>query len=185
MRQLWRRLLVLLLVGTAGVVACLPGPARAVGEGGDEPEPRRLPARWRDDPAEYRRLKDEWKAFQKLPRARQERLRQIDEDLNDEPPAVRAQLWAVLYRYTAWLDRLDDKDRRLIESAPDPEKKLEIIKGLRETEWVSHLPKADRDQITAATPAERTALIEKFRKREHERRAQWQLAFRAQSEPVP
>src|SRR5581483_8941994 len=65
MRYPWRRLLMLLLMGTAGLVAWLPGPARAVGEGGDEPEPRRLPARWRDDPAEYRRLKDEWKAFQK------------------------------------------------------------------------------------------------------------------------
>jgi len=176
---------VLLLVGTAGLVACLPGPARAVGEGGDEPEPRRLPARWRDDPAEYRRLKDEWKAFQKLPKARQDRLRQIDEDLNDEPPAARARLWAVLFRYTAWLDRLDEKDRRQIESAPEPERKLEIIKGLREVEWVAHLPRADRERIEAAAPDRRTALIETFRKKEHERRTQWQTAFRTQIEPVP
>src|SRR5437879_3546907 len=107
MRFSWRHLLVLLLVGSSGLLACLPGPARAVGEGGDEAEPvRRLSARWRDDPVEYRRLKDEWKAFHKLPSREQERLRQIDEDLNDEPPAVRARLWAVLDRYTAWLERL-------------------------------------------------------------------------------
>jgi hypothetical protein len=184
MRYPWRRLLMLLLLGTAGLVAGLPGPVRAVGEGGDEPEPRRVPARWRDDPVEYRRLKDEWKAFQKLPKGRQDRLRQVDEELNDEPPAVRARLWAVLFRYTAWLDRLDEKDRRQIEEAPDAEKKLEIIKRLREAEWVAHLARADRDRIEAAAPAERAALIETFRKKEHERRAQWQTAFRAQSEPV-
>src|SRR5207253_11128558 len=84
MRYSWRHLLALLLVGAAGLLACVPGPARAVNEGGDEAEaPRRLPARWRDDPAEYRRLKDEWKAFQKLPDREQRRLRQIDEELND------------------------------------------------------------------------------------------------------
>src|SRR5262249_61339308 len=101
-------------------------------------------------PADSRRLKEEWKASQKLPRARQERLRQLDEALTDEPPAVRARLWAVLFRYTAWLDRLDEKDRRQIEAAPDAEKKLEIIKGLRETEWVAHLPKTDRELVEAA-----------------------------------
>ena len=69
MRYPWRHLLTLLLVGTAGIVACLPGPARAVGEAGDEPDPpRRLPVRYRDDPAERRRLKDEWEKFRKLPR---------------------------------------------------------------------------------------------------------------------
>jgi hypothetical protein len=183
MRDSWRRLLALLLVGAAGLAACLPGPARAVSEGGDEPEPpRRLPARYRDDRAEYRRLKDEWKAFQRLPQKQQERLRQIDDELNDEPPAARARLWAVLFRYTAWLERLDENDRRQVEAAPDPEKKLEVIRGLREAEWVAHLPRADREQIEAAVPAERAALVEKLRRQERERRAQWQAAFRAQGE---
>jgi hypothetical protein len=184
MRSSWRHLLALVLVGSAGLAACLPGPARAVGEGGDEPEPRRLPARWRDDPAEHRRLKDEWTAFHKLPKARRDRLRQIDEDLNDEPPASRARLWAVLFRYTAWLDRLDERDRRQIESAPDEASRLEIIKGLRQAEWVAHLPRAQREKIDAAAPADRTALIDKLRRLEHERRTQWQLAFRAQAEAM-
>ncbi|HKI36740.1 MAG TPA: hypothetical protein VKA46_33100 [Gemmataceae bacterium] len=186
MRFSWRHLLALLLIGAAGLLACLPGPARAVGEGGEEPEPsRRLPARWRDDPTEYRRLKDEWKAFHKLPRERQDRLRQIDEELNDEPPAVRARLWGVLDRYVVWLERLDEKDRREIESAPDPAKRLEIIKGLREREWVAHLPKTEREQIDQASPETRAKLIEQFRQKERHRRAEWQAALRLQDEVVP
>jgi hypothetical protein len=186
MRYPWRHLLTLLLVGTAGIVACLPGPARAVGEAGDEPEPpRRLPARYRDEPAERRRLKEEWEKFRKLPREQRERLRQVDEELNDEAPAARARLWAVLFRYTAWLERLDEKDRQQIESAPDAEKKLQVIKGLREAEWLAHLPRADREQIDAAAPADRPALIASLRKREHDKRNQWQLAFRMQGDAAP
>ncbi len=185
MRFTWRHLLAFFLVGSAGLLACVPGPARAVGEG-DEAEPsRRLPARWRDDPAEYRRLKEQWKAFQKLPKKQQERLRQIDEELNDEPPAVRARLWAVLDRYAAWLDRLDEKDRQQIESAPDTAKKLEVIKALREREWVAHLAKADRDRVEQAAPEERAKLIERLRQRERQRRQEWQAALRMQEEAVP
>jgi hypothetical protein len=185
MRFSWRHLLALLLAGAAGLLALVPGPARAVGEV-DESEPsRRLPARWRDDPAEYRRLKDQWKAFKKLPKKQQERLRQIDEELNDEPPAVRARLWAVLDRYAAWLERLDEKDRQQIESAPDATNKLEVIKSLREREWVAHLAKADRDRIDQAAPEERAKLIEKFRQKERQRRQEWQAALRMQEEAVP
>jgi hypothetical protein len=186
MRYRWQHLLALLLVGTAGLVAFLPGSARAVGEGGDEAEPaRRLPARWRDDPDTYRRLKDEWKAFHKLPPRQQARLRQIDEELNDEPPAVRERLWAVLDRYVAWLERLDEKDRQQVDLATDAAKRLEIIKGLREREWLSHLARASRDPIEQAAPDERPALIEKLRQRERQRRLEWQQALRVQAEAPP
>jgi hypothetical protein len=179
MRYSWRHLLALLLLGTAGLVASLPGSARAVGEPGDEADAaRRLPARWRDDPELYRRLKEEWRTFHKLPAAKQARLRQIDEELNEEPPAARERLWAVLDRYAAWLERLDDRDRQRIESAPDEAKKLDVIKELREREWVAHLAKASRDQIEQAAPDARPALIEQFRQRERQRRAEWQLALR-------
>jgi hypothetical protein len=179
----WRHLLALLLIGGAGLLACLPEPARAVSEGGDEPEPsRRLPPRWRDDPLEYRRLKDEWRAFHKLPREKQDRLRQIDEELNDEPPAARARLWAVLDRYAAWLERLDEKDRRDIEAATDPAKRLEIIKALREREWVAHLPRTEREKIEQAPPEERAKLIEQLRQKERQRRTDWQLALRREGD---
>jgi hypothetical protein len=184
MRFTWRHLLVLLLTASAGLLAGLPGPARAVGEGGDEAEPPRRPAaRWRDE--EYRHLKDEWKAFQKLPREEQKRLKHFDEDLNDEPPAARARLWGALTRYAAWLERLEDKERQQIESAADSAKKLEIIKALREREWVSHLAKASRERIEQATADDRPKLIEQLRQKERQRRAEWQAALRMQEEAVP
>ncbi len=185
MRYAWRYSLALLLAGMAGLAAWLPGPARALAEG-DEAEPSHRPApRWHDDSELQRRLKDQWRAFHKLPKSQQERLKLLDDELNDEPPASRARLWGVLYRYSAWLDRLDAKDRRQIESAPDAAKKLEVIKSLREAEWVSHLAKADRDRIEAAAPGERAALVEKLRQKERERRAQWQLVLRQQGETIP
>lgn len=186
MRYSWRHLLALLPVAAAGLAACLPGPSRALGESGDEPEPaRRLPARVRDDPREYERIKQEWKAFLKLPETKRDRLRGIDFELKYEPPATRARLWAVLDRYTSWRERLDEKDRQQIDSAPDAATRLEVIKALREREWVAHLPKGERDQIERAAPAERAALVEKFRQKERQRRADWQAASRLQREPLP
>jgi hypothetical protein len=120
----------------------------------------------------------------RLPKEKRDHLRQIDEELNDEPPAARARLWSVLDRYTYWLEHLDPKDRQEIESAPGRDQKLEVIKALREREWVSHLPRADRERIEQAPAAERPAAIEQLRQKERQRRAAWQLAFRMQGEPV-
>jgi hypothetical protein len=98
---------------------------------------------------------------------------------------VRARLWAVLDRYTAWLERLDEKDRRQIESAPDTAKKLDIIRALREREWVGHLARAERERIDQAAPEERAKQIEQLRQKERQRRADWQAALRMQEEAVP
>jgi hypothetical protein len=185
MRYSWRKLLTLLLVAAAGILAGIPRPAHAVAEGEDTALPHRLPSRWREDPEQYRRLKEDWKAFHKLPVEKQERLRLLDEELNDEPPAVRARLWAVLDRYTAWLERLDDKDRQQIESAPDNAKKVEIIRSLRERDWVSHLARAQRERIDQAPPDERAKLVEQLRQKERQHRTDWQTALSLQGEPIP
>ncbi len=185
MRISWRHLLTALLMAAAGLAAFVPGPSRAVAEGDDTEAPHKHPLPWRDDPEMYRRLKEEWKAFHKLPADRQERLRQFDEQLNEEPPAVRGRLWAVLDRYAAWLKGLDEKDRQQIESAPDDDKKLEIIRALREREWVSHLARADRDRIEQAPAEERASLVQSARQRERKRREEWQTAVRQQVELPP
>src|SRR5438105_3134232 len=67
---------------------------------------RRLLARWKEDPAHYARLKADLKAFQALPPERQATLRQLDDELHDQDPVIRAQLWHVMDRYVTWLDRL-------------------------------------------------------------------------------
>jgi hypothetical protein len=186
MRTSWRHLLALLLLPAAVFVASLPGPARAVGEGGDEPEtPHKHALPWRDDPEQYRRLKEEWKAFRKLPAEKQDRVRLLDEQLNEEPPAVRARLWAVLDRYNAWLKGLDEKDRQRVDAAPDTDKKLDVIRGLREREWVSHLARAERERIEQAAPEERPKLVEAVRQKERKKRADWQTALRQQGEAPP
>jgi hypothetical protein len=186
MRTSWRHLLTPLLVLAAGLTAFVPGPARAVGEAGDDADSghkHALP--WRDDPDQYRRLKEEWKAFHKLPTEKQERLRQFDEQLGEEPPVVRARLWTVLDRYAAWLKGLDEKDRQQIESAPDADKRLEVIRALRERDWVSHLARAEREKIEQAPAEERGKLVEAMRQKERRRREEWQVAVRLQGEAPP
>jgi hypothetical protein len=186
MRPSWRHLMALaLLVGAAAFVAGLPRPARAVAEPpGDEPpeQPRRLPQRIRDDPEHYARLKAEWHRFMKLPRDKRDRMRDFDEQLHEEDPTTQARLWAVLDRYATWLDHLDEKDRQEIESAGDH--KLNVIKSLREREWIAHQPKGWRDRLDGAPPAERAALIESRRREERKRLAEWQKALRLQNDPI-
>src|SRR5262249_18506924 len=131
-----------------------------------------------------RRLKAEYLEFLKLPKERRQLLRDIDEALDDEPPSTQARLWAVLDRYTSWLDRLDPKDRQQIDSAPTPQKKLEAVKAVREREWMSRLAKAQREQIERVQNGERAALIDRFRQKERKDRADWQLAVRLQNDPI-
>ena len=112
-------------------------------------------------------------------------MRQIDKELNDAPAPERIQLWTVLDRYTSWLERLDDKDRQRIESASDTTEKIKIIKELRQREWVSHLPKAQRDWLGRAALKDRAAQIEQLRRAEKERRAEWSRALREQNDVAP
>jgi len=59
-----------------------------------------------------RRLLDDFKSFQQLPKARQEQLRQLDRALNKADPATQQRLWAALERYYLWLERLSPADRK-------------------------------------------------------------------------
>jgi len=69
-------------------------------------------------PAEYARLEKKAAAFLALPAARQERMRRLDRDLDQEHSATQKRLFDVLDRYAAWLARLPEAERREVVDAP-------------------------------------------------------------------
>ena len=67
-------------------------------------ENRKLLEKWRQEPAHLARLQHDLAFFQQLSSERQQRLRKLDRDLQEENPAQRARFGRVLQRYADWLD---------------------------------------------------------------------------------
>ncbi len=182
MRAMWQILIGIVLLTGAVFLASRTAPARAANER-EEPEPnRRTIDKLHADPAQYAKWKREWKEFVKLPRDKQQLLRQIDEELTEEDP----HLWVVLDRYCSWLEHLPEADHRQIETAVDSKQKLQIIHELRDREWVSHQPRPVREEVQKTTDVEaRAALVVKLHREERAQRAAWQSELRAQAEVFP
>jgi hypothetical protein len=166
MRRPWWLLLVL-----AGLIAAAPGPA---GPEADElARNRRLLDKWRADPEHYARLQRDLHDFYALPTAQQERLRQLDRQLHELDPATQQRLWAVLERYSVWLERLPPADRRRVLAAADPAERLRIIRALRERQWLDRLPRRQREQLLLLPAEKRAERIAELRRKERDERRRW------------
>jgi len=140
----------------------------------------RLLRKWKADPEHYARLQRDLKAFYALPPERQEQLRQLDRDLHSADGQTQRHLWGVLERYSGWLDRLPESDRKRIEDAQHPEARLKVIRELREQQWIAHLPRKTREDLQLAlgkAPEKRAAILQKYREEERQRRQRWQRLF--------
>jgi hypothetical protein len=127
------------------------------------------PVRRSSDPDRSDRLKQYLAAFRRLPPDAQERVRQLDKHVQEEDAATRARLVGVMERYTLWLSRLSAADRKRIQAAlPGPER-LRIVREVLEQQWLDGLPPARKAQLATATAEERTALITRWHKDEHDR----------------
>jgi hypothetical protein len=163
------------------VVLALAAPGLA--PSGELEHNRRLLAKYRRDPAHYARLKEDLLAFEALPADRQAALRQLDEELHQQDPAVRNRLWHVMDRYATWLEHLPSEQRRQLETAATREAKLQLIREWREREWEHRLPKAWQERLAKAAPEKRADLAKEFREQERDRRLDWQRAVGAAEEP--
>jgi hypothetical protein len=130
------------------------------------------------DPARYARLRENLDAFRRLSPDRQEAVRRLDRELAKQEPAAQKRLIKTLERYRAWSDSLPEADRRRIETATDAYARLRAVKEIRARQWEESLPRAYRDQLARAAPAERAALLKKWRQDEKRRQQDWQTAFR-------
>ncbi len=158
-------LMALLLVVTPG----------AAPVGGDREDPargnRRLLEKWRSDPDHAARLQRDLHAFWAMPPERRALLRKLDHDLHQEDSATQKRLWGVLERYHAWLERLPEEKRRLVELEADPRRRLDVVKRLREQEWVGQLPAPVRNRIEGMSD-EKKRSAELARLREEQRQRQ-------------
>jgi hypothetical protein len=167
---------IVLVMGIVALVTTLPVFAEKPAEKVERN--RQVLEQVRSDPEKYARLIQDLKAFLNLSPDQQDRLRQLDKDLQKMGPGAYDRLNRVLTRYADWMERLPESDRKLIESAASSQERIQRIKEIRERQWVERLPKALRDQVQAAQGPERANLIKKFRQEENKRRQEWQVAIR-------
>jgi hypothetical protein len=178
MRPVRRLLLLTVLLAGAAPAVSLPEPTPEELEAN-----RRLVERYRADPEHYARLKRDLKAFAALPPERQNRLRQLDQDLHEENAANLTRLWRVLDRYATWLEHLSPADRQQVENAADARARLAVIRQLRENEWIKRLPEVKHKEVTSTPPENRAALIAELREAERHRRQEWQRAISSRDDP--
>jgi hypothetical protein len=160
---------------------CLLAPVLALADGAPEPpaDARQQLQKLRTTaPQQYARVRHNLAVFLALPPDRQESLRKLDRELQDEPTHQRARLERVMERYGDWLERLPDADRENILSAPDRKTRLQRIREIRERHWQARLPKAVQDKLAKAPQAERPEMVKKLRQEELDSRLDWIIAQR-------
>jgi hypothetical protein len=134
---------------------------------------RRLLERYRADPEHYARLLQDLRAFQALPPARQEKMRRFDRALHEEDSDTQTRLWEVLERFVVWANRLPEADRVRLEDTTQPTEKLALVRELRQEEWIDHLPKLEREDLLAMTPAMQAKRVAVLREEERKSRQEW------------
>lgn len=84
------------------------------------------------------------KAFRALPVARQREIVKLDADLHAKPAVERERLFRALEVYAAWLERLNEGDRRGVLIAATPTLRLGVVRDVRARQWRDSLPAAVR-----------------------------------------
>lgn len=165
-------------------LGCLLSVGFATSDGGDDLEHnRRLLEKRKADPEHYQRLKRDLAAFYALPPERQEQIRDLDRQLHQADPDEQARLWAVMERYSLWLERLHEPERKAVREAKN---KIAVIRGLREKEWIERLPRAIRDELyRLPTKEQRYTRMQQLREQEQQQRVVWQRALGGANGPIP
>lgn len=130
---------------------------------------RQLQAWKENDPERYARLLRHEALFRSLDPEQQAKIRRLDEQLHAEPPEVRDRLLHVLGEYVSWLTRLPEADRQRILDARTTTERVQIVREIKERQWVETQPPARLNAWRTAAPAERPALVERWRQEDRQR----------------
>jgi hypothetical protein len=144
---------------------------------------RRLLEKWRADPEHARRLQGDLRAFYALPPDRQDQIRRFDRQLHEMDLATQTRLWAVLDRYSVWLEGLPEQQRQEILKAETPGERLNLIRSLRQREWIDRLPAKLRDEVLALPKERREDRVAKLRQEERALRQLWMSPLRPAAPP--
>lgn len=151
-----------------------------VAEANNPPRPETLGPG--DDVAYLRR---QWNLFLSFPPAKQQRIRELDQELNSLPDEKLQHYRKVMENYLIWLDRLPEADRKkLHEPGMVPVEKLIEIRRIRLREWIATLPASYRKKWEEAKNDydEQSKLLELWKSEQEAREEEWQLAQRHLSE---
>ncbi len=117
--------------------------------------------------------------FKSFPPARQQQLRQLDQQIHDLPADEQERLGRVLETYAVWLDRLPDLDRRRVLMANTPSERLVEVRQTKEKYWQDGLPQRQKEQLkVAGDPEVKVGLLERWKQADRVRREEWGLARR-------
>jgi hypothetical protein len=162
-----------------GLVAAL---GAAVSE--DFEKNRRLLQKWRADPDHAARLQRDLRDFHALPPERQAQIRQMDRELHALAPREQRRLYGVMERYTLWLERLPEEQRRHLTAAPAAER-LQMIRDIRDEQYLEQLPRAVRERVKGIAPQARHDALSKLRKEEKQNNLEWHRLSRPPLPPPP
>jgi hypothetical protein len=107
---------------------------------------------------------------------RQEQIRQLHRDIQEQGPARRDRSMRVLESYAVWLNGLSDADRKDVLGALTSEKRLEAIREARRVQWLASLPAARRQKLKDLPAEGRAELIGQWKAEEEKARAAWETA---------
>lgn len=125
-----------------------------------------------DDPS-YIRRQFVW--FQAQDDRRRQQLRKLHADFQQLDPETATELTRVMQNYNAWLTR-PNVDRSAVLNAPSAAARLEVIRNLREAEWIETLPRPDREEYARLEGEARRQRVQEWRMEEADRREEWNLA---------
>lgn len=135
------------------------------------------------DDQEYLRRQYSW--FLKQEPGRQKQLRKLHADFEALDPDVHVRYERVMKQYNAWLARLPDADRERVVTASSALARIEIVRELREQDWVRTLPGPYRTEYEELKGEARKRRVADWRNEEAERDEEWALALRSWDQFVP
>ncbi|MFQ3593947.1 MAG: hypothetical protein SNJ82_12270 [Gemmataceae bacterium] len=129
--------------------------------------------KWKDNPEQYAKLLSDLRSFYALPPERQAALRDIDAKIHSGSLVQQARAWGVLERYNEWLDSLSNDDRRRVLDAPNAAERLQVIRFLRDRDWVERASPVVSMELAKLPPDKRLQRIRELREQERRQRRLW------------
>jgi hypothetical protein len=166
----------ILLMSVLGLLAAVPA---VLSDSADELEQNRLKLeKMKVHPEEMARLRKDAQFFLSLSAERRHSLMELDRHWRKLPFRQRYRLERTLDRYLTWLEQLEPAQREKVKAAPDKKSRLELIKQLKEDEWLSRQPAKFRDKLAKLSGPQRAREIKGRRDKEHKERLHWEIVAR-------
>lgn len=163
---------------TATMLVAIPLVALSDVGNDDVPSNSERLKKWQQNPTEFARLRAAAEKFAELPQGRREQILKLHRQLEQTSSSTQSQLLHALERYVDWLAELEPEVRKKIEQTQDKSKRLQLIRELRDKEWLKRQPQALRTQIDKLPAGPRQKRIEEVRAEERQRRRDWAVASR-------